>query len=245
MRKALISLVLLSTGVLGPPVLAQRGTAARTGPVTFAVFVTDPSGAPVTDVRVTMTGPVARNARTEGGRLVFEDLPTGDYQFRFEKPGFDPVDQTVTGKGSKPIPVNVTLKPTPPPPTPPAPAPPPAPPPTDHTDGKYVVLDMPAFIEKNWVGRAAGKTTQMACGAGGSSTLIQINEPIAEHRHADADEFIYVIAGEGTARVGDRPEPLGPGVFLMIPRGTAHEIAVGRKKPLVMMSMRAGEKCGG
>jgi mannose-6-phosphate isomerase-like protein (cupin superfamily) len=244
MRKALIPLVLLATGVLGTPVLAQRGAAPRTGPVTFAVLVSDPSGAPITDVRVTMTGPVGRNGRTEGGRLVFEDLPSGDYQFKFEKPGFEPADQTVTGKGTKPIPVNVTLKPTPaPPPPPPVAAPPP--PPTNHNDAKFVVLDMPAFVEKNYVGRAAGKTTQMACGAGGSTTLIQVNEPIAEHVHADADEFIYVLAGEGTLRLGDRSESLGSGVFLMIPRGAAHAFAIGRKKPLVMVSTRAGEKCGG
>jgi mannose-6-phosphate isomerase-like protein (cupin superfamily) len=104
---------------------------------------------------------------------------------------------------------------------------------------------MPAFVEKNFVGKASGKTTQMACAAGGSTTLIQVNEAIAEHVHADADEFIYVLAGEGTLKLGERVEPLGSGVFLMIPRGTAHAFAIGKKKPLVMFSTRAGEKCGG
>jgi mannose-6-phosphate isomerase-like protein (cupin superfamily) len=207
-------------------------------------MVTDPSGAPVTDVRVTMTGPIGRTGRTEGGRLVFEDLPTGEYQFKFEKPGFDPVDQTTTGRGSKPIPVNVTMKPLPAPP-PPKPVEPAPPPPTNHNDAKFVVLDMPAFVEKNYVGRAGGKTTQMACGAGGNATLIQVNEPIAEHVHADADEFVYVLAGEGTLKLGERSESLGSGVFLMIPRGTAHAFAIGKKKPLVFVSTRAGERCGG
>jgi len=242
MRKAMIPVILLATGVFAPPVLAQRGGAARTGPVTFTVMVTDPSGAPVTDVRVTMTGPVGRSGRTEGGRLVFEDLPAGEYQFKFEKPGFDPADQAATGRGSKPIPVNVTMKPIPPPPPPPPVAAPP--PPTNHNDAKFVVLDMPAFVEKNFVGKASGKTTQMACGVGGSTTLIQVNEPIAEHVHADADEFIYVLAGEGTLQLSDRSEPLGSGVFLMIPRGVSHAFAI-KKKPLVMFSTRAGEKCGG
>jgi mannose-6-phosphate isomerase-like protein (cupin superfamily) len=111
--------------------------------------------------------------------------------------------------------------------------------------GKFVVLDMPAFIEKNYVGRAAGKSTQLACGAGGTATLLQINEPIAQHAHADADEFIYVIAGQGTAHVADRDESLGAGVFLMIPRGAAHMITAGPKRPLVFISTRAGEKCAG
>jgi mannose-6-phosphate isomerase-like protein (cupin superfamily) len=106
-----------------------------------------------------------------------------------------------------------------------------------------VVLDMPAFIEKNYVARAAGKTTPMGCAAGGSSTLIQINEPLAQHTHDDSDEFIYVIAGQGMARLSGREESLGPAVFLMVPRGMAHSISAGPKKPLVMVSIRAGDGC--
>ena len=37
---------------------------------------------------------------------------------------------------------------------------------------------MPAFIEKNYVGRAAGKTMPLGCSSHGSATLIQINDPI-------------------------------------------------------------------
>lgn len=230
--------VILLLGVWSFPIAAQRG-AARTGPVTFAVMVKDAAGAPITDVRVAVTGPVQRNSRTEGGRIVFENLPAGDYTFRFEKNGYVPVEQRVTGRGAKPIPVEVTLEAVPPPPKPIAPVPVIVP----RNDAKLVVLDMPAFIEKNYVGRSADKTTPMACATGGSSTLIQINVAITEHTHTDADEFIYVIAGQGSARMGDRVEPLGPGVFMMIPRGVAHAFAVGSKKPLVFVSTRAGDKC--
>jgi mannose-6-phosphate isomerase-like protein (cupin superfamily) len=102
---------------------------------------------------------------------------------------------------------------------------------------------MPAYIEKNSVGKSTDKTTPMACAVGGSSTLIQINVAITEHTHTDADEFIYVIRGEGSARMGDRIEPLGPAVFMMIPRGVPHAFAVSGKKPLVFISTRAGDKC--
>ena len=232
--------IMLLLGVCSLPVAAQRGV-ARTGPVTFAIMVKDAAGAPVTDVKVTVAGPAQRNARTEGGRLVFENLPTGDYTFRFEKTGYVPVEQQVTGRGSKPIPVEVKLEAVPAPP-PPKPVAPPLPTVAPPSDAKLVVLDMPAFVEKNYVGRSADKTTPMACAAGGSSTLIQINVAITEHTHPDADEFIYVIAGQGSARMGDRVEPLGPGVFMMIPRNVAHAFAVS-KKPLVFVSTRAGDKC--
>ena len=240
MRTILIPSIILLATLTGPLQAQRGGSAARVGPVTFAILVSDPSGAPVADAMVTVTGPASRTTRTERGRAVFEGLPVGDYKFRFEKDGYDSLERQVTGRGAKPIDVKVTLTPIPQP----LPALNPvgqlAPP---AVAAKFVVLDMPAFIEKNYVGRAAGKTTPLGCAAGGAATLLQINEPVAEHTHADADEFVYVIAGQGTVRLGDRQETLGPGVFLMIPRRMAHTLTSGPKKPLVLMSVRAGEKC--
>ena len=235
---------LLSTLVLtltpGSADAQRRGAAPTTGPVTFAINVADSSGAPIGDVRVTVTGTVNRSARTERGRTVFENLPSGQYSFRFEKPGFITVDREVAGKGARPIEVAVIMEREPvAPPPPPKPVEPPPPP----VEMKIAVLDMPAFIEKNYIGRAAGKTTPMGCSPGGSSTLIQMNEPLAQHSHDDADEFIYVIAGQGMAKLPGREESLGPAVFLMIPRGMPHTVAAGPKKPLVMMSVLAGDKC--
>lgn len=233
-------LVVLAAG----PAAAQRrgGAAPTTGPVTLAINVADLTGAPVGDVRVTLSGPVNRTTRTERGRTVFENLPSGQYTLRFEKSGYTTVDREVTGKGAKPIEVAVIMEAEAPPPEPVAPVPAPAPPPP-AADVKMVVLDMPAYIEKNYIGRAAGKTMAMACAPGGTSTLVQINEPLAEHTHDDADEFLYVIAGQGMARLAGREEPLGPAVFMMIPRGMPHTVTAGPKKPLVMVSIRAGEHC--
>lgn len=240
-----IPLLLLSLlATWSAPLSAQRGGAARTGSVTFAVFVSDPSGAPLSDVRVTVTGAAERASRTEAGRIVFEELPAGTYTFRFEKDGYVPFEKELTGRGAKPIEVKVALTPLPPPPEPVQPvAPPPSPVPP--SDAKPVVLDMPAFIEKNYVGRAAGKTTPLGCSSHGSATLIQINDPIANHAHADADEYIYVIAGQGNAKLGTREESLGPGVYLLIPRGLEHAFTAGPKKPLVMIAVRAGDVCTG
>ena len=241
MQKALaLFLAVLATSA-APEAFQRRGTPAR-GNVTFAVFVADPSGKPITDVKVTMSGPAARSSRTEGGRLVFENLPSGSYHFRFEKDGFQPLERDVTGRGAAPIDVKVTLAAAAAPPAPLEPVPTLA---AAPSSGRLVVLDMPAFIEKNYVGRANGKTTPLGCGAGGSSMLIQLNDAIATHQHDGADEFLYVIAGQGSANVGDRHEALGPGVYLMIPRGVAHGFTTGPKKPLVMIATRAGEACAG
>jgi uncharacterized RmlC-like cupin family protein len=241
MRKTVIGAILLFIVTSAIPAGAQR-RGAQGGPVTFAVAVSDPSGTPIPDVKVIVTGAAQRTTRTEGGRIVFEGLPAGAYRFRFEKDGFVPLERELSGRGGTPIDVKATLTPLPPPPAPPPAAP--APPPEPKVDAKFVVLDMPAFVEKYYIGKAPGRTTSLGCATGGTSTLIQINEPLAEHTHGDADEFVYVIAGQGVAQVADRKEPLGSGVFLMIPRGFAHTFTAS-KKPLVMVSTRAGEKCAG
>ena len=75
--------------------------------------------------------------------------------------------------------------------------------------------------------------------------LLQLNEPMSEHAHDDADEFFYVIAGQGAVRLGERVEALAPGVFILIPRGMAHLITPAVKKPLEILSLRAGATCGG
>ncbi len=240
MRKSVVVAVLLFMVTCVMPAGAQRHGAGG-GSVTFAVAVSDPSGAPIPDVKVIVTGAAERTIRTEGGRIALEGMPAGAYRFRFEKDGFVPLERELAGRGGPPIDVKVTLTPLPPPPPPPAAAPAP---PEPRVDAKFVVLDMPAFIEKHYIGKAPGQTTPLGCATGGTSTLIQINEPFFENTHSGADEFVYVIAGQGLAQVADRKEPIGPGVFLMIPRGFAHSFTAS-KKPLVMVSTRAGEKCAG
>ncbi len=248
MHKTLIVSLAALTALVAP-LAAQRGGAAppRSGSVTFAVLVSDPSGAPIGDVKVSMTGPAERTSRTEGGRLVFENLPAGTYTFRFEKDGFVPFEKEVAGRGVTPINLKVTLTALPPPPKVEAPPPvaPPPPPPPPPSDAKPVVLDMPAFIEKNYIGRASGKTTPLGCSSSGSGVLLQVNDGVASHAHSDADEFVYVIAGQGNAKLGTRDESLGPGVYLLIPRGLPHAFTAGPKKPLVMISIRAGGACAG
>ncbi len=222
--------------------LSAQQRRAQTGPVTFAIFVADPAGTPLGGVAVTVDGPVKRKVSTEGGRIALENLPTGAYHFTFERDGFYMAEKDVTARGRTPIDVKVTMTPRPKP-VPALKPPPPEPPLVESATP--VVIDLPGFIEKNYVGRAAGKTVQLACSAGGTSTLLQINEPIAQHTHPEADEFIYVIAGEGTAHVGGREERLRAGYFLLVPRRASHSFSVTRKGPLVLLSTRAGEKCGG
>jgi len=231
------------------PVHAQRrgtgttGTAGG-GTVSFAVVVTDASGAPIDNAKVTVTGTAERTGRTEAGRLAFEDLRPGTYRFRFDKDGYVPFERELTARAGAPIDVKVTLDAAPPPPKPIEPVKP-APPPEHTVDAKPMGLDLPTYIKNNYVGRAAGIASGLSCTTGGAANLLQINDPVRQHTHGDSDEFVYVIAGEGNAQIGaSNAEPMSAGMFLVVPRGMPHSFNA-TKKPLVVLSILAGDKCAG
>lgn len=229
------------------PVHAQRRGAGTTGTggggsVAFAVVVTDASGAPIDDAKVTLSGTAERTGRTEGGRLAFEGLRPGPYRLRFDKEGYISLERELTARGGTPIDVNVALTSAPPPPKPIV-APAPAPPPEHKVDAKPMGLDLPDYIKNNYVGRTPGKASGLSCTSGGAANLLQINDPIKQHTHGDSDEFLYVIAGEGNAQIGSSfAEPMSAGMFLVVPRGMAHSFTA-TKKPLVVLSILAGDKC--
>ncbi len=235
----LLSLILAMSA---DPAALQRKAGARTA--TLAVLVSDPAGTPIGNVKVIVEGPAVRTSRTEGGRIVFEELPPGAYRLRFEHEAFTTLERELTARAGAPIDVKVTLSPAPVPEPPPVPEPAPAPA-APAVDATPVTLDMPAVIEQEFVGRAPGKTTALACATGGSATLIQLRDPLDTHAHADADEFVYVIAGEGSARLDGREQRLRAGVFMLVPRGVPHTFAATGRNPLMVLSTLAGELCAG
>ena len=110
-------------------------------------------------------------------------------------------------------------------------------------DARSAVFDVPDVIEKEFVGRAPTRTTPLACGSEGTATLIQLNQPLAEQTHAEADEFLYVVAGEGSASLEGRQQKLSAGILVFVPRGMPHALAPTGRNPLIVLSTRAGEPC--
>ena len=225
------------------PAPTQKPQARGPRTATFAILVTGPDGAQVPNVSVTVTGPASRTARTEGGRIALENLPLGNYRLRFDRDGFVPLERELAARAGAPIDVKVTLTPMPEPPAPPPP--PPAPPARPPSEARPASFDVPAVIEKEFVRRGAAKTTPLACGDQGEATLIQLNDPVAQHTHAEADEFVYVVAGEGAATVAGAEQRLRAGVLLFVPRGVSHSLSKSGRNPLIVVSTKAGGGCGG
>ena len=47
------------------------------------------------------------------------------------------------------------------------------------------------------------------------------------HIHRDTQESFYVLDGEFTFAVGEQDIPAGPGSYILVPRGTRHDITAG------------------
>lgn len=233
-----------------PQPAATTGRPPRPAPAADArlaltVMVTALDGRTLPGVAVRATGPVEREAGTDASGLVsFTNMSPGTYRLRFDHKEYVPFEREVTLAPGRTPRLNVTLTAAPPPP--PAPKPEPvAPPPPPAPDGNYTAssTSVPDFVERNYIGSAPVKRSPVGCGPHTTSTLVQTKEPVTEHTHADADETIYVVAGEGMHRIGGRDSAVEAGTFAVVPRGTPHSLTRRGSRPLIFVSTLAGPPC--
>lgn len=57
------------------------------------------------------------------------------------------------------------------------------------------------------------------------------------NEHAWAEQWLYVVSGTGTARIGRRSVALKPGSLLLIERREPHKIRAGRRSRLVTVNI--------
>src|SRR5262245_24215220 len=105
-----ISHLLICAIVAGTAAVQAAPQRRSGGPATFAIFVSDPAGAPLNGVRVIVEGPTPRTVMTERGRIALEEMTQGAYKFRFERDGYVTLEKDVVAKGTAPIEVKVTLE---------------------------------------------------------------------------------------------------------------------------------------
>ena len=61
----------------------------------------------------------------------------------------------------------------------------------------------------------------------------------SDNEHAWAEQWLYVVSGEGVVRGGKKPIKLGPGSLLLIEKGEPHEIENPGTTPLVTLNIYA------
>ena len=233
--------------VPAPRPAAQRPRAQSAATSTLEVTVADPGGMPLQGVNVTASGPLDRDGTTLASGLVrFLNMRGGNYRLRFAHPRFVLLERDVTVRAGQPLSVDVTLsraseepeaaeKPE---------TPPPAPTPTSAPAGEPRSVAVVDFVERNFIsGRDPVKEDQLGCTASAKTTLLQVREPLPERSLADADEVIYVVAGEGTLRLGSRDVPLSATTLAVVPRGTVRGVTRKGRNPLIFVSVLSGPAC--
>jgi mannose-6-phosphate isomerase-like protein (cupin superfamily) len=104
-------------------------------------------------------------------------------------------------------------------------------------------VGIPAFLDSNFIGRAARKDSELGCTSSGSAILHQLREPWASHTHDFADEWLYIVAGEGILLVDAVEQKIQPGTFSLIPRAHRHAIHPQGRNPLIVVSVTSGAPC--
>jgi mannose-6-phosphate isomerase-like protein (cupin superfamily) len=231
---------------------APRPRPAATGGATTNAlfFITDPAGAPIEGVKVTITGPADREATSPGGGYTrVQNLRAGTYRVRFTHERFITFEKEFSWRAGTATPeMSITLSPAPPPPPPPPPPAPVAPPPPAAPKlpppGAPKTVGLPEFIEKNFIsGREPQKENLVGCSGVGQALLWQIREPWNSRQHESADGMLYVIGGEGRLKLGEREFTVAAGAFAVVPRGTTYSLSRSGRNPLVVLAMLAGAPC--
>lgn len=243
-----LALIILGCAGLAIQVPDVHAQARQAGPARPAatIIVTDMEGKPLADVRVKATGPVDREAATDAdGTVTLRNMTAGTYRLRFDHDDHVLFEREVTVQAGRALKATVSLAAAPAPPPPP-PAPEPEPPPAGRTlppAGPPTFVSIPDFVAKNFVGNAPSMTSLMGCAPSATSNLLQLRDPLAQHTHDEADEMLYIVAGEGTHRIGGREIPLSAGVFAVVPRGIPHSIARRGSRPIIVLSILSDQPC--
>jgi hypothetical protein len=238
-----VSLAILlsaNVGAQGRGAGATSAKAVRTTPVRVTVRTQD--GSSLGEARIAMSGDASGEFTTAGaGTAILPDLKDGTYRLHVERNGFITLEREFVLQGGMPKAIDLTLSPEPPPPPPPPP--PPAKPKVLPPSGPPVSLSVVDFLDRNFIGREPLSESVLACTPLETVRLLQIREAVASHSHADVDEVLYVVAGEGTARLGEQVVTLKPGMLVVAPRASAHAIERRGRNPLMLLSTLAGAPC--
>jgi mannose-6-phosphate isomerase-like protein (cupin superfamily) len=230
-----------------PAPAPRRATPAAQPRSGIAITVTDPHGLPIPGVRVAIAGASDRDGETDSaGQVNFVGMQPGTYRMRFDGDKVIAFEREVTVRAGQPTGLDVTLNPAPPPP-----AAPPPPPPVEKPQAAAVVgppgmpqvLSIVDLAEKQLSGNQARRETLVSCSGNTRTTLVVLNQDQPDRLYDGAETEYYVVAGQGAVRLNGRETPLAAGSYASIPRSTSHSIAKRGNRPLILLSVLAGEPC--
>lgn len=236
------------TGTTAAPTgTTGRSTARTTTPApkttSVRVSVRNPEGESIEGVRLVLSGGAEGEYSTAGaGTAVLTNVKDGLYRLRLEHEGFITLEREFAVKATGALtPLDIVMTPAPPPPPPPAPVKAPAP--AVVPSGPPVSVNIPDYLDHNFIGRDPIKESILACKPAEVVRLLQLRDNMADHVHDKVDEVLYVVAGEGAVHVGDQVISMKPGSLAVVPLGTSHSVERKGKNPLILLSTLSGAPC--
>jgi mannose-6-phosphate isomerase-like protein (cupin superfamily) len=103
------------------------------------------------------------------------------------------------------------------------------------------ILDL---AERALDGRDPVRRMMIGCSGVTSAQIVVIRESLPSGAHAEADEMLYLVAGEASITLGEKAQPITPGWFSVVPRGMARAVARKGRNPAVFLSVLSGRPCG-
>lgn len=248
MIAALLLLTLLQAPA--PATQAPRPRPAAAATTTALLFITDGAGKPIDGVTVNVMGPVDREVKSpDSGPTRVDGLRAGTYRVRFTHDKFITFEKEIVWRAGTAAPeMSITLNVAPAPPAPPPPPPAPVAPVTTTQKlpppGAPKTVSLPDYIEKNFItNREPQKESLIGCSGLGQALLWQIRDPWNGRQHESADGMIYVVAGEGRLKLGEREFTVSSGAFAVVPRGTVYSLSRSGRNPLMILAVLAGAPC--
>ena len=216
----------------------------------MVITATTPKGATLRGIHVSVAGPLTRDGDTDdNGTIRFTGMRAGTYRVRFSGADVVTFEREVVIPANRSVDVDVTLNPAESRPAPPPPPPPPTqervlvPAPVGPA-GQPRTLSIVDLAEKELISRnQPRRDTLVACSGNTRSMLVQLNQEQSQRLYESAETLLYVVAGEGGVRLGGRDSAVAPGSFVSIPRNVPYAISRRGNRPLILLSVLAGEPC--
>jgi mannose-6-phosphate isomerase-like protein (cupin superfamily) len=210
----------------------------------MAITVTNPDGGTLEDVHVDVTGPMARMGDTNAaGQVNFPGLPAGTYRLRFSGDTVVTFEREATLRGGQVTAVQVTLTPVEPKKeavAPVAAAPKPA---SLGPVGSPQWGSLKDLAKRAQQVKPPRREAVLSCSGNSRSILLVLTEDQPQRVYEDAESTYYVLDGEGTVTIGDRPGAVTEGSFVAVPHGMPFSISRRGNDPLVMLWVLSGARC--
>ena len=107
------------------------------------------------------------------------------------------------------------------------------------------MLSLLDVAEDSLGGKEPVRTVPIGCSGLSRAQLLVVREALQATSRPDADDMLYVIAGEASITLAGKTQNIASGYFSIVPRGTTRTVTRRGKNPVILLSIVGGPPCGG